>query len=115
MGGKGSGAKKCKPNCDCHRHRQICMPDCKCKKHRKAEEHPNWIDNPGYQAIHRRLREYRGSAAKQICVDCNGQAKHWTQIHNTPGKDVYNDFEPRCASCHVKYDNNTQWGRIYGI
>lgn len=106
MGGRGSGAKPCLPDCKCGRHRQMCLPDCNCKKHRKAENHPNWTNHPTYQAIHRRLREYRGNASDYNCVDCSKQARDWSWVHDTDDKDT-NNYEPRCSSCHSIYDRQS--------
>ena len=104
MGGKGSGAKPCAPNCTCGRHLQICLPDCNCKKHRKGSEHPNWVEFPTYQGTHARIRRKRGKANIYNCVDCGKVAKDWSWRHGTDENDIYN-YDPRCASCHYHYDS----------
>lgn len=56
-----------------------------------------------YSGAHARTRRIRGLASAQICVNCPKQAAHWSQIKGTTGQDVM-DYEPRCVSCHRKYD-----------
>lgn len=53
----------------------------------------------GYGRLHGRVFEARGRAGGQVCVDCGGQARHWSQKHGTTGHDP-DDYEPRCVMCH---------------
>jgi hypothetical protein len=53
----------------------------------------------GYGPLHERVLKARGRASEQPCVDCDGQARHWSQKHGTTGQDPY-DYEPRCVTCH---------------
>lgn len=48
----------------------------------------------------------RGKASEHDCVDCGEQAHDWSWIH---GKYPWSiaSYEPRCRSCHLKYDNRT--------
>lgn len=59
-----------------------------------------------YKAIHYQLARQRGRATLMSCVDCGLPAKDWSHIHNTDSKDLQN-YDPRCRSCHIKYDNKT--------
>lgn len=52
---------------------------------------------------HERVVRARGRAAEHKCVDCGGDAKDWSQIHDTCGECI-EDYEPRCRRCHQKYD-----------
>ena len=72
-------------------------------------------DNASYNAIHFRLTRHRGPAATFDCVDCGGPAFDWSFIHETPQEFVrdgkwgpysirLDDYEPRCRSCHKRYD-----------
>jgi len=54
-------------------------------------------------ALHKRVRKARGRANTYSCVDCGRPAREWSQIHDSDAMDV-NNFEPRCRSCHLKYD-----------
>lgn len=51
-----------------------------------------------YARAHAAVRHAKGKASEHDCVDCGGQALDWSQIHDT------DDYEPRCRSCHKKYD-----------
>jgi len=52
---------------------------------------------------HRLLSRARGKACEHDCVDCGKQAKHWSQTHDTNPND-FDNYNPRCVSCHWKYD-----------
>lgn len=53
--------------------------------------------------LHGKIRRVRGSACIQKCVDCDKYALDWSHIHDTDQFDIWN-YEPRCRSCHKKYD-----------
>ena len=56
------------------------------------------------QAIHDRIRKYRGKAAGYKCVDdCGEWAFDWSHIAGTDPNN-FDNYEPRCRSCHKKYD-----------
>lgn len=59
-----------------------------------------------YNGRHWRVRDKRGWAGFQNCVDCKKKADHWSQIRGTDGDDP-DHYEPRCRSCHNKYDYDT--------
>ena len=74
-------------------------------------------DSAGYEAMHLRLRRSRGSARKQLCVECGGPAEHWALFHNRENALVgekagcvmlYSlnpaDYEPMCAADHKVMD-----------
>ena len=56
-----------------------------------------------YIAIHDRVRQMRGSANSYTCVDCSDPALDWAHITGTDQSDPTN-YEPRCRSCHMRYD-----------
>jgi hypothetical protein len=80
---------------------------------RHAEEHQSWIENPTYNAVHRRLRKYRGKATEHLC-GCGAQAQAWAYVGVRDGDRPYStnldDYKPMCWPCHVEYDRN-QLGR----
>ena len=66
-----------------------------------------------YSSVHDRLRSQRGSARNYLCVDCGGQAYEWSYDGNDPEEKTdwghkysvnTERYEPRCRSCHNKYD-----------
>jgi hypothetical protein len=74
-------------------------------------------DKPTWAAIHKRLHRSFGSASNRSCVDCGEQAREWSYRGGCPnelaGKSgrfvlAYTEdlsfYEPRCASCHRKFD-----------
>lgn len=77
-----------------------CQPGCTCGKHRL----PGW--EPSVRRMHYRLMGVKGKAREHVCVDCGEQARDWSQIHDTTGMD-FEDYEPRCRSCHIAYDRDT--------
>lgn len=65
------------------------------------------VDEPGYNGAHYRVRVHRGDACNYECVDkCGKTAQQWSQIRGTTGFDPEH-YEPRCKSCHNKYDWRT--------
>jgi hypothetical protein len=98
-----TGSKPCEKDCLCGRHfaeKRKCEIGCNCKKHLNG---PWTGDAASYMARHKRLHKARGSAKDHQCVDCKSQAIDWSQKHGTTGLD-FDDYEPRCRSCHKLYD-----------
>jgi len=62
----------------------------------------------GHAACHFRVNKKHGPARNKTCVDCGKPANDWSHIHNTEVRDPDN-YEPRCRSCHRKYDFTDQW------
>ena len=67
--------------------------------------------------MHKRVWSARGLASTHLCIDCGAPAKHWSYTHDCP--DELNDghyifcphvehYEPRCVSCHIRYDLPTR-------
>ena len=76
----------------------------------KGSTNPNWTGDAASQsALHQRLRSHRGSASRHVCVDCGKPALDWSQTHGTTGLDLDNDYNPRCRSCHTRYDGKAQF------
>ena len=97
-----------------------CLPSGpeKSSSARSAENHYAYTgDQVSYNAMHRRLRTWRGPASAQLCVDCGERAKDWSYtggcpkersdivdgyvLRYSPDPDMY---EPRCGRCHGAYD-----------
>jgi NUMOD3 motif len=63
-----------------------------------------------YTAVHQRLRAKYGSASTYLCEGCCGSAaRHWARVHGTQGEEIFKDYVPMCASCHMKYDMTDEW------
>jgi len=54
--------------------------------------------------MHKQVRKLRGPASAQLCVRCEGKARHWAQLHTEDGLDPWADYVPLCMSCHQIYD-----------
>lgn len=68
-----------------------------------------------YRAAHVRVAQEFGRAREHQCVDCGRPAHHWSYTHTDddplidgPTGLPYSldtvHYEPRCASCHARYD-----------
>ncbi|AXQ61114.1 hypothetical protein SEA_HANK144_61 [Streptomyces phage Hank144] len=82
------------------------------------EKHPRGKNN-SYGYIHMKVKRQRGSASKQVCVDCGGSAQDWSYDHKDPdeivgpnrkgGESIFSlkveHYEPRCKPCHYRFDN----------
>lgn len=71
----------------------------------RGENHWNYSATPTVLALHKRLYRKYGKAAEQICVDCGKQARDWSLKSGHEYSDRREDYDPRCKSCHVKYDD----------
>jgi len=84
-----------------------------------GEQHPSWVGSDiGYSGAHCRVKSMHGSASTFRCVDCGGQAKHWSYNHDDPNELItyertangiaYSDnpehYSPRCVQCHKVFD-----------
>lgn len=81
----------------------------------KGASNPRWTGaQASYYAIHQRLKRARGRARAHRCTDCSGPASQWSYTRtNGPGHreceiGPYSvdlaDYDPRCVSCHKKFD-----------
>ena len=83
-----------------------------------------YTDTPSYITVHHRVEALRGKASLHTCVDCGGPASDWSYDHSDPeplteitngGRTIaaystdLNCFEPRCRSCHVRFDRKVKW------
>lgn len=57
-----------------------------------------------YNTMHFRVRKALGSAQQHSCVDCGSQAQHWTYKKKIGHSPWLTDYEPRCISCHRRFD-----------
>lgn len=70
----------------------------------RMENHPKWKgDNVGVIGVHAWLWKIKGKASDYKCVDCNKQARDWSN-KNHSYKRKLSDYEPRCIKCHRQYD-----------
>jgi hypothetical protein len=60
-------------------------------------------DSKEYNRIHREVVKAKGKAKEYLCVDCEKDAMDWSCIKGSSGSHI-DDFEPRCRSCHLRYD-----------
>jgi hypothetical protein len=116
--GRVKGAWACR--CDCGAETVVRAGDlnrgtamsCGDSSHRYQE-------TVGYTAMHQRVRSERGKASTYPCVDCGGQAAHWSYDHLDQDQQVedkegqalpysldVNHYEPRCVPCHKRYDQH---------
>ena len=80
------------------------------------ERGPTWVgDQVTYAGMHSRLRQFRGRARDQRCVDCGGRAEHWSYDHSDPNARIdaatglpfspdVDRYMPRCRTCHRRHD-----------
>lgn len=74
-----------------------------------GDSNPGWVgDDAAYQTLHTRVKVERGLATKHNCIDCGKPAKEWSQKEETSGLNLYDHYDPRCISCHHKYDKLNQ-------
>ena len=90
-------------------------------------DNPKWTgDLATYGAVHQRVKKARGVPSLHTCVDCGGQAQHWSYDHGDPnelfeeGYGAYSleisHYAPRCVKCHKNFDMkfvmaNRRWHR----
>lgn len=78
-------------------------------------DHSRWTGElASYRAVHQRVKKQRGVPSLHICVDCGGQAQHWSYDHADQnelfeeGFGAYSididHYEPRCVRCHKNFD-----------
>lgn len=82
-------------------------------------DHANWIgDQVTYIGAHFRVQRARGSATLHDCIDCYAPAADWSYNHDDPhelrdgrGYPYSADpeqYDPRCKSCHIRFDNRAR-------
>jgi hypothetical protein len=59
--------------------------------------------SPSYDVWHKRVNRVRGPASQYACVDCGQSAQDWSTV-NPSSADVRGRFQPRCRTCHRRYD-----------
>ena len=77
----------------------------------KKESHWHWSKNPTIPVLHKRLYREMGKASNYKCVDCGKKAKDWSLKKGKKYSDSFDDYEPRCRKCHIKYDNHIETRR----
>ena len=102
--------------CDCGRIRPVTRrellryPNPSCGDRRTHAR----ADVVSYGGAHDRLDRDHGLAKTHQCVDCNGPAAHWSYDHADPDELTSPEgypysldaghYEPRCSSCHARFD-----------
>lgn len=80
-----------------------------------GDRNPAWRgDSIGSNAAHLRVTAARGApASAHACVDCGGQAAHWSYNHGDPNAKPSDRgpfstspqyYDARCVPCHKRYD-----------
>lgn len=81
-----------------------------------AEIRPRSVgDAASYHLVHSRLRNTRGRARNEVCVECSQPAAHWAYDHSDPNEKTcrntgapysvdINHYDPMCARCHKRAD-----------
>ena len=75
-----------------------------------------WVS---YTVAHNRVKNARGKASEHSCVDCGGQAGHWSYtgnaLHEFSGdgrgrrwSGDPDDYAPRCITCHRTFDQQKE-------
>jgi hypothetical protein len=59
--------------------------------------------SPSYHVWHKRVTKARGPASGYACADCGQPAQDWSTVNPASG-DVRDRFQPRCRTCHRRYD-----------
>jgi hypothetical protein len=89
-----------------------------------GKDNPVWRgDDVEYQAVHRRLRVYRGRAAEQACAHCGQQANEWAYQHTASDERVcpkaglpfttdLEHYMPMCRDCHRQLDALHGWTHL---
>ena len=81
------------------RDRRSCSRACGYQLARAARQ----AANPSYAVWHRRVTSARGPASGYQCADCGQPAQDWSTVDPSSG-DVQGRFQPRCRTCHRRYD-----------
>lgn len=77
-------------------------------------------DDIEYKMAHDRVRADRGLVQAYACIDCSGQANHWSYNHDDPDEHLSQvertvgipystkpeHYSPRCVPCHKRFDLN---------
>ena len=81
-------------------------------------------DVVSYGGAHDRLDRDHGLAKTHQCVDCNGPAAHWSYDHADPDELTSPEgypysldaghYQPRCSSCHARFDAARKRPHFFG-
>ncbi len=94
------------------KRKRYCSPECKRLAGQSkemiekisGENNVTWKgDNVGYRGIHHWIIKIKGPAKNYKCIDCGKQARDWSNVDHSY-KRILEDYQPRCVSCHRKYD-----------
>lgn len=77
----------------------------------RGEDHPGWVEDPGYRLAHQRIRSSKGSASRHACANgCGRQARQWAYSAPRGSEDRMpfstdpDDYVPLCIRCHKGMD-----------
>lgn len=112
----------------CERHapyatQQLCVPHYRrlrlygdpegTRTYPRGREHWATIDEPGYSAMHSRVKSERGPACAHECAHCGGRARDWAYDHSDPNPRYWRGhpfsldkarYIPLCRRCHYRLD-----------
>lgn len=104
--------------CECGQETIVTVGSLNCGQTRTCgnrTEHRR-RDDIEYSTAHQRVTSDRGQAQAHNCVDCGGQAKHWSYNHTDPNERISQivagipystdptHYSPRCVQCHKHFD-----------
>lgn len=90
-------------------------PETVLPHHRPVDDlNPGWLgDDAGYMVVHWRLHR-RGAAKHEVCLHCDGPARHWAYDHTDPNEKRSSKgypyslnldrYIPLCPKCHAQFD-----------
>jgi len=85
---------------------------------RRGPRSPLWVprERLDYDTLHERLKQQRGKASKQLCIECGEQADQWAYQHTDPDPlvsplgclftDDLDAYSPMCRTCHRRLDRH---------
>lgn len=90
----------------------------------RGAEHPQWLSEPTYTAVHQRLARLRGPASEHTCP-CGQPAAQWAYMgdrqpdERAPFSEDLWEYAPRCTSCHKRFDlsaiSETSGNQLVGL
>ena len=113
--------------CDCGRTREVRRRELLRYSDGNScgDTRAHWrADVVSYGGAHDRLDRDHGLAKTHQCVDCNGPAAHWSYDHADPDELTSPEgypysldaghYEPRCSSCHARFDAARKRPHFFG-
>lgn len=116
---------KARELCDTHYRRWRAHGDPGVVLRLVGPEAPAWRgDVVSYETLHQFIRSSKGSARDLQCTDCPSTAQHWSYVHGCSSESLFRTargklwpgcrhlecYQPRCISCHHRYDKEHAHG-----